>query len=149
MAYSVTLFDHTVIRFLQGLNSASDVYKINLYSAFTLDPSATTKAAAETGATQLPTSHGYSQDSKALTNVAVEAFTTNDGRFAADNVSWSASGGDIGPASYAMIYNDTDANKPPLLLISFGEAKTANDTTPFNIVWNSNGIILFSYTAGS
>jgi hypothetical protein len=147
MAGTLSLYSHTVNRFSSGANAVSDTYKINLYSAFTFDPTATTKAAAEVGATQLATANGYTQDSKALTGVAINIVTTDDSVFTADNVSWSASGGDIGPATHALLYNDTDTDDPPVLCFAFGEAKTANTGTPFNINWNATGIILWSYTA--
>lgn len=146
MAVTITLYDHTVSRFASGANAVDDTYKINLYSAFTFDAADTTKAAAETGGTQLSTANGYTQDDKALGSVAVSVVTTNDAKFDAADVSWTASGGDIGPASYAMIYNDTDADDPPVACIAFGEAKTANTGTPFNITWDAAGIITFTYT---
>jgi hypothetical protein len=146
MAVTITLYNHTVSRFASGANAFNDVYKINLYSVFDFDAADTTKAAAEGGATQLATDFGYTQNDKALANVAVSVVTTNDAKFAADNVSWTASGGDIGPASYALIYNDTDADDPPVAYIAFGEAKTANTGTPFNITWDASGIVTFTYT---
>lgn len=146
MAVTVTLYDHTVSRFASGANAVGDTYKINLYSAFSFDAADTTKALAEGGATQLTTANGYTQDSKTLANVTVSVVTTNDAKFDADDVSWTASGGDIGPASYALIYNDTDTDDPPVAYIAFGEAKTANTGTPFNITWDAAGIITFTYT---
>jgi hypothetical protein len=101
---------------------------------------------AEGGATQLSTANGYTQDTKELTDVLVSIVTTNDAKFAAANVSWTASGGDIGPASYAMIYNETDTDDPPVAYIAFGESKTANTGTPFNVTWDAAGIVTFTYT---
>jgi hypothetical protein len=146
MAVSITLYDHTVSRFASGANAVGDTYKINLYSVFDFDATDTTKALAEGGATQLTTANGYTQNDKSLANVAVSVVSTNDAKFDADDVSWTAAVGDIGPASYALIYNDTDTDDPPVAYIAFGEAKTANAGTPFNITWHSDGIITFTYT---
>lgn len=146
MAVTITLYNHTVSRFASGANAVGDTYKINLYSVFDFDAADTTKALAEGGATQLSTANGYTQDDKALSDVAVSVVTTNDAKFDATDVSWTASGGDIGPASYALIYNDTDADDPPVAYIAFGEAKTANTGTPFNITWDAAGIVTFTYT---
>ena len=147
MAVTITLYNHTVSRFASGANAVGDTYKINLYSVFDFDAADTTKTMAEVGATQLASAgFGYTQNDKALSNVAVSVVTTNDAKFDADDVSWTASGGDIGPASYALIYNDTDANGPPVAYIAFGEAKTANTGTPFNVTWDAAGIITFTYT---
>lgn len=141
-----TLYNHTVHRFVTGLNASTDTYKVNLYSAFSFDAADTTKAAAETGGTQLPTANGYTQDAKELGSVTLALVTTNDAAFDAADVSWTASGGAIGPARYALIYNDTDADKPPVLYIDFEENKTADNGTPFNITFNASGIVLFSYS---
>lgn len=145
MAVTVSLYNHTAAKFLDGSFAVGDTYKINLYSAFTFTASDTTKAAAETGATQLTTANGYTQDTKALTTVAVTTVTTNDAKLDADDVTWTASGGDIGPAQYAMVYNDTDTNDPPVLFIDFGQAETATNGTDFKIVWNASGIITLTY----
>jgi hypothetical protein len=141
-----TLYNHTVNRFVNGLNAHDDSYIINLYSAFTFNAANTTKAAAESGATQLATANGYTQNDKALASVTLNLVTTNDAAFDAADVSWTASGGAIGPARYAMIYNDTDADDPPLVYIDLEENKTADNGTPFNITFNASGIVLFSYT---
>ena len=142
MAVTITLFDHTAQRFANGSNAVGDTYKVNLYSAFTLDTTATTKAAAESGATQLSTANGYTQNDKALTGVAVTK-TGNDAAFEADDVTWTASGGDI-EAIGALIYNDTDADDPPLAYIDFDGTQTAGDTTDFKIIWDASGIVTFT-----
>jgi hypothetical protein len=140
MPVTVTLYNHTAKRFLSGENAQSDTYKINLYTTLPFDPAATTKAGAESGATQTPTNFGYVQNTKTLANVLVSVTTTNDAKFDADDVTWSASGGAI-TAGYALVYNDTDANGPPVMHIDFGGSQSAQDTTDFKIVWNASGII--------
>jgi hypothetical protein len=146
MAVTATLYNHTVSRFVNGLNAPGDSYIINLYSAFSFDAADTTKALAEDGATQLSTAFGYTQNAKALGSVTLALVTTNDAAFKAANVSWTADGGAIGPARYALIYNDTDADDPPVVCIDLGENKTADNGTPFNITFDASGIVLFSYT---
>lgn len=146
MAVTVSLYNHTTAKFADGSFAVGDTYTINLYSAFTHDATATTKAGAESGATQLTTANGYTQNSKNLANVAVSTVTTNDAKFDADDVTWTASGGDIGPARYALVYNNTDTDDPPVLSIDFGENKTANTGTDFKITWNASGIVTFTYT---
>ena len=79
-------------------------------------------------------------------SVTLSLVTTNDAAFDAADVSWTASGGAIGPARYALIYNDTDTDDPPVVYIDLGENKTADAGTPFNITFNASGIVLFSYT---
>lgn len=71
------------------------------------------------------------------------AVTTNDARFDADDVTWAASGGSI-DAAYGILYNDTDANDPPLAFIDFDGAQSACDGTDFKVVWNVSGIFTFT-----
>lgn len=142
MAVTVSLFNHSAKRFADGSNLAADQYKVNLYTAFTFDATATTKAAAETGATQVATNFGYTQDAKLLTSVAVTQ-TGNDAAFDAADVTWTATGGQIA-AAHALVYNDTDTDDPPLLYINFGETKTADDGTDFKIIWDATGIVAFT-----
>ena len=139
MAVTVTLYNHTRDRFLSGANAVGDTYKVNLYSTLPANATATTKTAAESGATQLSTANGYTQDSKTLTTVAVTIVSTTNGKFDADDVSWTASGGSIA-ASFAMIYNDTDTNGPPVARIDFGGTVTALTGVAFVIAWDANGI---------
>lgn len=146
MAVTVTLYNHTAAKFADGSFSPSDSYKINLYSVFSFDATDTTKALAEGGATQLSPGFGYTQNDKTLAAVAVTTVTTNDAKLDASDIQWTASSGAIGPASYALIYNDTDADDPPVLYINFGEAKQADDGTTFNITWNAAGIVTWTVT---
>ena len=143
MAPSITLYNHTRSRFLSGANLAGDTYKINLYSVLPANVTATTKAAAESGATQLSTANGYTQNTMALTGVAVSIVTTDDGKFDADDVSWTASGGSIA-AAFAMVYNDTDTDDPPVFRIDFDGTVTATTGIPLVISWNDSGIFTLS-----
>jgi len=146
MPVSVNLYNHTRLRFADGSNAQGDTYRINLYSAFTFDATATTKAAAETGATQLSTANGYTQNTKALTGVVIAIANTNGARFDFDDVQWDASGGSIA-ASHALIYNDTDTNDPPVAHINFDGTITAASGVPFIVRPNAAGLITFSAPA--
>jgi hypothetical protein len=77
--------------------------------------------------------------------VAVTTVTTNDAKFDADDASWSASGGSI-TASYAILYNDTDTDDPPVAFIDFGTSESAGTGTNFLIVWNASGIFTWTVT---
>jgi hypothetical protein len=48
-------------------------------------------------------------------------------------VTWTASGGSIGPAQWAVIYDNVTANKPTLMLISFGTSQTATSGNTFSV----------------
>lgn len=143
MAPSIRVYNHTRSRFLSGANAVGDTYRVNLYSVLPANLTATTKAAAESGATQIATANGYTQNSKALTGVTVSIVTTDDGLFDADDVTWTATGGSIA-ADFAMVYNDTDTDDPPVFSIDFDGTITALDTIPFVIAWNASGIFTLS-----
>ena len=145
MPATISLYNHTASKFADGSFIAGDTYKINLYTTLTFDATATTKAAAESGATQVSTAFGYTQDTKTLAGVATSVATTNDAKFDADDVTWSASGGSI-TASKALIYNDTDTNDPPVAYIDFDGSQSAGTGTDFVITWNASGIVTFTVT---
>lgn len=141
MAVSISLYNHTAKLFADGSNAVGDTYKVKLLTAATFDASHTTLAA--TGGTETTGANGYTTGGQALANVAVTTVTTNDAKFDADDLTWSASGGSIS-ASYAIIYNDTDTNDPPLAFIDFDGSQSAGDGTDFKIVWNASGIFTFT-----
>jgi len=143
MAVSISLYNHTAKLFADGSLAVGDTYKVKLLSAATFDASHTTLAA--TGGTEATSGTGYTSGGQALANVAVTTVTTNDAKFDADDVTWTASGGSI-TASYAIIYNDTDADDPPLAFIDFDGSQSAGDGTDFKIVWNASGVFSFTVT---
>lgn len=141
MAVTISLYNHTAKLFAEGSNAAADTYKLKLYSAATFDATNTTLVGV-TG-TETTTATGYTAGGQALANVAVTTTTTNDAKFDADDVTWTASGGSI-DAAYAIIYNDTDVNDPHIAFIDFGGTQSAGDGTDFKVVWNVNGIFTFT-----
>jgi hypothetical protein len=141
VAVTISLYNHTARRFADGSNAVGDTYKVKLLTAATFNATHTTLAA--TGGTEATTGTGYTAGGQALANVAVTTVTTNDAKFDADDVAWTASGGAI-TASYAIIYNDTDADDPPVAFIDFDGSESAGDGTDFIIVWNASGI--FTWT---
>lgn len=141
MAITISLYNHTAKRFADGSNAVGDTYKVKLLSAATFD--ATDETLADTGGTESTTGTGYTAGGQALQNVAVTTTTTNDAKFDADDLTWTASGGPVA-ASYAIIYNDTDSNDPPLAFVDFDGSQSAGDGTDFKIVWNASGIFTFT-----
>jgi hypothetical protein len=140
MAVTISLYNHTAARFASGANAVGDTYKVKLLTAATFDATHTTLAA--TGGTEVSNT-GYTAGGATLANVAVTTVTTNDAKFDADDVTWTATGAALA-ASYAIIYNDTDADDPPVAFIDFGGEESAGDGTDFKIVWNASGIFTFT-----
>ena len=141
MAVTISLYNHTAARFADGSNAVGDSYKVKLLTAATFDATHTTLTA--TGGTEAATGTGYTAGGATLSGVAVSTVTTNDAKFDANDVTWTASGGTI-TASYCIVYNDTDANDPPVAFIDFGGSESAGDGTDFKIVWNASGIFTFT-----
>lgn len=141
MAVTISLYNHTAQLFASGANLAADTYKVKLYATATFNAANTTLASI-TG-TEATTGTGYTAGGQALAGVSVTTVTTNDAKFDANDVTWTASGGSI-TAAYAVIYNDTDANDPPIAFIDFDGSQSAGDGTDFKIVWNANGIFTFT-----
>lgn len=103
---------------------------------------------ADVSANQIATGNGYTQADGAGGGKTLASVTSDQSggtyAFDAGNVTWTASGGDIGPATDAVIM-DYDATGDKLVCsIDFEGAKTANDTTTFVINFNASGI----YTVG-
>ena len=141
MAVTISLYNHTAARFADGSNAVGDTYKVKLLTAATFDATHTTLAG--TGGTEATTGTGYTAGGAALTGVAVTTVTTNDAKFDANDVTWTASGGSV-TASFGILYNDTDANDPPVAFINFDGSQSAGDGTDFKIVWNASGIFTFT-----
>jgi hypothetical protein len=141
VAPTISLYNHTRARFGSGANAVDDTYKVKLLTAATFNATHTTLAA--TGGTEVANGNGYTTGGATLANAAVTTVNTNEAKFDADDVTWAASGGAI-TASFAILYNDTDADDPPVAFIDFDGAETAGTGTDFKIIWNANGIVTFT-----
>lgn len=141
MAATISLYNHTAKLFADGSNAVADTYKVMLCTAATFSAANTTLAGVTK--TEVASGNGYTTGGATLANVTVTTVTTNDAVFDADDATWTASGGSI-TASYGILYNDTDANDPPLAFIDFGGSQSAGDTTQFKVVWNASGIVSFT-----
>lgn len=141
MAVTVSLYNHTAARFASGANAEADTYKVMLCTAATFAAGDTTLAGITK--TEVASGNGYTTGGAALTNVAVTTVTTNDAKFDADDVVWTASGGAI-TAGYGILYNDSDTNDPPVAFIDFGASESAGAGTDFKIIWNASGIFTFT-----
>jgi hypothetical protein len=140
MAITFRPYNHTASRYFSGANAIGDTYKVNLYSVLPFIPAATTKAAAEVGATQLPTANGYTQNSKVIEGLVATIIATNGCKLDGEDVIWTASGGELS-AIAGLVFNDTDADDPPAWHISFGNFPlVAGDGDQFLIQWNSLGL---------
>ena len=137
---TIRRYNHTLQRYGSGANAAGNTYKLMLCSAATFNAANTTLASITK--TEI-SGNGSTTGGATLANVAVTTVTTNDAKFDADDVSITASGGSIA-ASHAILYNDTDADDPPVAFLNFDGTITATDGVPFVVQWNANGIVTFT-----
>ncbi len=142
MAVTVSIFDHTAQRFASGANASSDTYKLALYTSATYLASATTLAGITK--TEVASGNGYTTGGATVSGIAVTTVTTNDAKFDANDVSWAVPAAGSLAAAYGILYNDTDANDPPVLFIDFDGTQTTTDGGIFQIIWNASGIFTFT-----
>lgn len=81
--------------------------------------------------------NGWTQGGELLTSVAASTITTNDAKLSAAQISITATGGDIGPARYVLLYDATSSK--PLILYDLGKDEYAGDTTDFKFTFDLAG----------
>ena len=115
----------------KAIDFANDSFKIILMqSGFTFNKD-THHAYADVSASELATGNGYTANTKTLSGVAVTEDDTDDRTEVTwSNVTWTASGGAIGPTPGAIIFDDTVAAPtadPIVGYIDFGGDQTQAD----------------------
>ena len=106
----------------------ADTFKaIAMVEGFVFNP-ATHDLYADVSASEQTTGCGYTAGGVTLTGVSI---AQNDTDARADitwnNITWTASGGDVGPLAGIIIYDDTITNDPIVGYIDFGGAYTVAD----------------------
>lgn len=114
------------------IDFANDVFKIVLMdNTFTFDIDADA-VLANVSADILADGYGYTVGTLTFTSLTED--DTNDRAEALfADFTWTASGGSIGPANGAVIYDDTTADDTIVGFIDFGTAQTATDGGSFKI----------------
>ena len=113
------------------IDFANDTFKIILMgTGFTFDKD-THHGYADVSASELSTGNGYTANTKTLAGVAVTEDDTDDRcEITWSNVTWTASGGAIGPSPGAIIFDDTvttPTDDPIVGYIDFGGDQTQAD----------------------
>ncbi|RLC43909.1 MAG: hypothetical protein DRH70_09475 [Candidatus Coatesbacteria bacterium] len=111
---------------------ANDVFKIVLMNnAYVFDQDAHA-GLSDISASVLADGNGYVTGTLVLVGVTQD--DVNDrGEAEFDDFEWTASGGSIGPANGAIIYDDTHTSDRIIGYIDFGSAQTATDGGTFKI----------------
>lgn len=136
------VYNHTRKLFTNG-DVAIGSLKAMLVNTYTFDATQTVMTDIETDEVS---GNGWTAGGEALANAAVTTASTSASRLDADDISVTATGGDIGPATGLVVY-DSSVNDYPLFYFEFASAQTAGDGTPFNVTWNANGIYQVSAPA--
>lgn len=90
---------------------------------------------------ELPSANGYTQLNKAVESKTVTLDNANDEiMYDCADLTWTASGGDIGPAEYCAFVDTQGGANKYLYIIDFGSAKTANTGTDFKITIDTSGL---------
>jgi hypothetical protein len=117
--------------------------------AFKLALSNTAPSAANTvlaDITQISAAGGYTAGGYALTGVAVTRSTSTT-KFDADDVTVAASGANIGPFQYEIIYNDTSSGDKLIGWFTLDAAETVLDGDSPTLKFSSNGIFIIRTAA--
>lgn len=115
----------------KAIDFANDSFKIILMASGFVFNADTHHGYADVSASELATGYGYTRNTKTLTSVTVTEDDTNDRtNITWANVTWTASGGSIGPTPGAIIFDDTVTTPtadPIVGYIDFGGEQTQAD----------------------
>lgn len=137
MAVTISAYDQTIAVGLDGtIDYNTDTFKAELYnSSHTFDQTDTVRA--DISANALGSGSGYTSPGQALASLVLSQ-TGGVTKWDADDVTWTASGGSIGPARHCVLMCTTTDKL--LFDINFGADQTAADGTDFKITFNASGI---------
>ena len=92
---------------------------------------------------ELATANGYTQLNEAITGQSIIVNDTdNRAQFDIGDITWTASGGDIGPARYCAVVDTQGGLNKYVYIMDFVTDKTANDGTDFKITIDASGLFL-------
>lgn len=138
MAVTISRYNHTVKKLLNKEIDYTTLKMMLLNNSATFTASHTALASVNnTGAYEV-SGNGWTVGGIALASVAVTVVATNDAMLDANDISVTATGGSIGPAYKAVIYDDT--GDVPLWFLDFGQVEEAGETTDFKFSFNASGI---------
>lgn len=119
--------------FLGTAGSSADTFKVMLSNTA---PTAATNAV-KADITEITAEHGYSAGGASAANVG--AASTGTITVTGTNVTWTASGGTIGPFRYVVLYNDTPTSPadPLAAFWDYGSSLTLQDGDSFTAKFNN------------
>jgi hypothetical protein len=145
MPDTISAYNHTRKKLwdLSLVDEAGNFYVMLLDGTTAFSAAHTTvDQASDTGADEVD-GNGWDAGGESIADLAVSIVSTSGAKIDATDISVTATGGDIGPASAALIYVDEGglgSTKTPLFHLAFDPAKTAALGDPFTIQWDAAGI---------
>ena len=142
MAVTISRYNHTAKLLLNKEITYTTLKCMLLDSNAVFNAADTLLSDVLAGAATEVSGNGWTAGGETLASVAVTTVTTNDAMLDAADITVTATGGSIGPASAAVIYDDSMASPldAPLWYIDFGGAEQAGVGTDFKITFNASGI---------
>lgn len=83
---------------------------------------------------ELETGFGYTQDNKTVSLTVEENDTSDECIITIPTISWTASGGSIGPTPGAILYSDTSTDDTIIAYFEFNSEVTAQDTVVLSLI---------------
>jgi len=121
----------------KAVDIANDTFKAILVDttfAFDKDVHGTLADVIAAPSPELATGNGYTQQNKALEGGSWAQNNDSDkGIRTFNNITWTASGGSIGPTGAMIIYDDTDADDVVVGCVDFGTDYTIPDGSTLQI----------------
>ena len=118
------------------INLSTATFKIILVEGY--DFSSAHDVIADIGSVELSTGNGYTAGGQTISGTTY-GFASGVTKFDGNDITWNATGGDIGPAQGAVIFCSSSSNRL-VCYIDFGQEETAGEDTVFKITFNVNGI---------
>jgi hypothetical protein len=128
------LYNHTRKLFQNGEVNITSL-KVMLTNGYTFDPTETTMTAIEA---EEVSGNGWTAGGPTIASATVTVTNTNESKLDGNDISVTATGGDIGPATGMVVYDSVEDK--PLFYFLIDPSQTAGDSTPFLINWNAAGI---------
>jgi len=133
-------YNHTRKLFANGEVTLANL-KVMLYGAgYIFDPAETNMSDV---AAEEVSGNGWTQGGESIGSAAITVTDTNEAMLDGADITVTATGGAIGPATGLVVFDATGANAAawkPLFHFQFSSPQTAGEGTDFKITWNASGL---------
>jgi len=124
---------------VNNVNLVSDDFKMILVDGYVYD--STDDELSDVVAFEIASGNGYTSGGKSLTNITLGYDAANSRtRWDADDLTWNATGGLIGPATGGIIYSSTSTGDKLIGYWDFDDSVSAGDGTDLKVTFNADGL---------